>query len=140
MVYSAKYGDGYYGADWLKYKDAGSNEQLRGLLHWKDYRTGASIYVLGNTLNSYIGSSPQFKVEKTNTDSNSSSWKAITPNYQENKCFTFFKSGEPRVSGRLNNNQQTFGTSIGTYTSVQNRAVSTTAWVDMGADEWITEC
>jgi len=138
MVYAYEYGQGFMGAGWLKYKDAGGNAQIRGLVHWKDYVTGSGFYVLGNTLTS--GTTYTFESKKQNTDSNSSCWSGVTPGYTENQCMSDFKWGEPRLTGRLNNLSTSFGTTIGTFTSTQNRAITSNTWVNFAQDASYGNC
>jgi hypothetical protein len=121
---------GFMAAGWLKYKDAGGNGQVRGLAYWKDYQTGASTYVLGEPL--AYPTTQSFQAKKSNYDANSSCWIGVTPGFNYNKCMSNFKWGHPRVMGRLNDNLLTFGTTVGTFTSVQNRAQTSETWVNMG--------
>ena len=138
MVYEYQFGQGFMGAGWLKYKDAGGNAQIRGLVHWKDYVTGSGFYVLGNTLTS--GTTYTFEAKKQNTDANSSCWSGVTPTYTENKCLSDFKWGDPRVSGRLNSLSTAFGTSIGTFTLTKNRDISSNTWINFGEDAFYGNC
>lgn len=138
MVYEYQISKGHIGAGWLKYKDAGGGAQIRGLVYWKDYVTGSGFYVLGNTLTS--GNTYLFEAKKQNTDSNSSCWYGVTPGYTESRCMSDFKWGDPRVSGRLNNLSTSFGTTIGTFTSTQNRAITSNTWVNFGQDAFYGNC
>jgi hypothetical protein len=138
MVYAYQTGQGFIGAGWLKYKDAGGNPQIRGLVHWQDYVSGSGFYVLGNTLTS--GTTSLFGAKKQNIDSNSSCWYGVTPGYTESRCFSSFTWGEPRLVGRLNNIQTSYGTTIGTFTSTENRNISSNDWVPLGKDLFYGNC
>jgi hypothetical protein len=133
MVYAFQLGKGFIGAGWNKYKNAAGTVMLWGLVHYRDYAYAQAFYTITEDLSGKVGTSQLFEVSKTTYDSTGSCWRGWAYSVAETVCFNDFKWGHPRVSGRLNDNVVTFGTSIGTMTNIKNRALTSATWVNMGS-------
>lgn len=133
MVYTYQVGKGFIGAGWHKWKNAAGTVQLYGLVHYRDYAYANGFYIQTKDLTSKVGLSPWFEASKSDYSSTSSCWTAWTGGWGESNCFNDFKWGHPRIVGRTNDGTVTFGTGVGTYTNVMNRAQTSNSWIEMGS-------